>query len=68
MLIFLAIWQVSTCIPPSTMHPSNLTSSLSWPDLVLLSTDSIIPLELSVVTNAKHHFLAASRTIMGDCW
>ena len=45
--------------PPSTI-PSNLSSSLSIPDLVLVSSDSITLLELSVVTNTKHHFLAAS--------
>ena len=45
--------------PPSTI-PSSLSSSLSRPDLVLVSDDSIILLELSVVTNTKHHLLAAN--------
>ena len=42
--------------PPSTI-PSNLSTFLSRPDF---SPDSITLLELSVVTNTKHHFLAAS--------
>ena len=45
--------------PPSTI-PSNLSSSLSRPDLVLVSDDSITLFELSVVTNTKHHLSAAN--------
>ena len=46
--------------PPSTIPP-HITSTLSRPDLVLVSADSIMLLELSVVTNTitKQHFLAA---------
>ena len=36
--------------PPSTISP-HITSTLSRPDLVVVSTDSIALLELSVVTN-----------------
>ena len=41
--------------PPSTIPP-HITSTLSRPDLVVVSKDSI---ELSVVTNTEHHLLAA---------
>ena len=44
--------------PPSTIPP-HITSTLSTPDLVVVSTDSIALLELSVVTNTEHHLLAA---------
>ena len=44
--------------PPSTVPP-HITYTLSRPDLVLVSMDSIVLLELSVVTNTQHHFLAA---------
>ena len=44
--------------PPSTIPP-HITSTLSRPDLVVVSTDSIALLELSVVTNTEHHLLAA---------
>ena len=40
--------------------PPNFSSSLSRPDLVLVSSDSIVLFELSVVTNSKHHFSAVS--------
>ena len=43
---------------PSTTPP-HITSTLSKPDLVLVSTDSIVLLDLTVVTNTEHHFLAA---------
>ena len=43
--------------PPCTIPP-NFSSSLSRPDLVLVSSDSIVLFELTVVT--KHHFSAAS--------
>ena len=44
--------------PPSTIPP-HITSTLSRPDLVVVSTDSITLLELSVVTNTEHYLLAA---------
>ena len=44
--------------PPSTIPP-NITSTLSRPDLVVVSTDFIALIELSVVTNTEHHLLAA---------
>ena len=44
--------------PPSTIPP-HITSTLSRPDRVVVSTDSITLLELSVVTNTEHHLLAA---------
>ena len=56
MLIFLDTRQV--LVPPSTIPP-HISSTLSRPDLLLVSTDSIMLLELSVVTNTQHHFLAA---------
>ena len=45
----------------SVSHPNTipLHTTLSRPDLVLVSTDSIMLLELSVVTNTEHHLLAA---------
>ena len=49
--------------PPSTIPP-HITSTLSRPDLVVVSTDSITLLELSV-TNTEHHRLAA-RNRKGD--
>ena len=52
--------------PPSTI-PSHITSTLSRPDLVVVSTDSITLLELSVVTNTEHHLLAA-RNRKEDCY
>ena len=42
--------------PASTILP-HITSTLSRPDLVVVSTDSITLLELSVVTNTEHHCL-----------
>ena len=45
--------------PPGTIPP-NLSSSLSRPDLVLISDDSITLFELSVVTNTKYHLSAAN--------
>jgi len=55
MLIFLVVRQVLVryTIPP------HITSTLSRPDLVLVSANSIVLLELSVVTNTQQHFLAA---------
>ena len=44
--------------PPSTI-PTNLSSTLSRPDLVLVSNDSICLFELTVPTNAQQHLLAA---------
>ena len=44
--------------PPSTIPP-HITPTLRRPDLMLVSTDSIVLLELSVVTNTQHHLLAA---------
>ena len=38
--------------------PPHDTSTLSRPDLVLVSADSIVLVELTVVTNTQHHFLA----------
>ena len=45
--------------PPSTIPP-NFSSFLSKPDLVLVSSDSIVLFELTVVINTRHHFTAAS--------
>ena len=39
--------------------PPHISSTLSRPDLVLVSADSIVLLELSIVTNTQQHFLAA---------
>ena len=50
---------LASASPPSTIPP-NFSSSLSRPDLVLVSSDSIVLFELTVVTNTKHHFTAAS--------
>ena len=47
--------------------PLNFSSSLSRPDLVLVSSDSIVLFELTVVTNTKHHFSAASHRKQ-DCY
>ena len=44
--------------PPSTI-PTNLSSILSRPDLVLVSNDSICLFELTVPTNTQQHLLAA---------
>ena len=44
--------------PPSTI-PTNLSSTLSRPDLVLVSNDSICLFELTVPTNTQQHLLAA---------
>ena len=52
--------------PPSTV-PSSLSSSLSRPDIVLISNDCITLLELSVVTNTKQHLLAANSR-KEDCY
>jgi len=49
---------VSTSLP-STVPPS-LSASSSRPDIVLVSSDHIILLKLSVVTNREEHFVAAS--------
>jgi len=49
------------------MNMSPQYYSTSTPDLVLVSTDSIALLELSVVTNIQHHFLAA-KTHKEDCY
>ena len=46
-------------VSPLSTIPPHITSTLSRPDLVLVSTDSIVLVELSVVTNTQHHFLAA---------
>jgi len=46
-------------VSPLSTIPPHITSTLSRPDLVLVSTDSIVLLELSVVTNSQHHFVAA---------
>jgi len=56
MLTFLIARQVLVLSVPFALH---ITSTLSRPDLVLVSTDSIVLVELSVVTNTQHHFLAA---------
>ena len=55
----------ATC-PPSTIPP-NFSSSLSRPDLVLVSSDSIVLFELTAVTNTAHHFSAASHR-KKDCY
>ena len=52
--------------PPSPIPP-RIASALSRPDLVLVFTDSIVLLELSVVTNTQHHFLAV-RNCKEDCY
>ena len=44
--------------PPSTI-PTNLSSTLSRPNLVLVSNDSICLFELMVPTNTQQHLLAA---------
>jgi len=44
---------------PSTVSPS-LSSCSNRPDIVLISDDHIILLELFVVTNCEEHFAAAS--------
>ena len=44
--------------PPSTI-PTNLSSTLSRHDLVLVSNDSICLFELTVPTNTQQHLLAA---------
>ena len=44
--------------PPSTI-PTNFSSTLSRPDLVLVSNDSICLFELMVPTNTQQHLLAA---------
>ena len=44
--------------PPSTI-PTELSTSLSRPDLVLVSKDSIYLFELTVPTNTQQHLLAA---------
>ena len=58
MLISLAIMQVS--VSPLSTIPTNLSSSLSRLDSVLVSSDAVILFELSVVTNTKHHLSAAN--------
>ena len=45
--------------PPTTV-PQSFSSSSSRLDIVLISDDGIILLELSVVTNTEQHFAAAS--------
>ena len=54
---------LASASPPSTFH---LSSSLSRPDIMLLSSDSIILIELSVVTNTKNHSSAACHSKQ-DC-
>jgi len=61
MQIFLAIKQV--LVPQVLFH----TSTLSRSDLMLVSTDYIVLLEFSLVTNTEHHLLAA-RYHKGDCY
>ena len=46
-------------VSPPRNIPPHITSALSRPDLVVVSTDSITLLELSVVINTEHHLLSA---------
>ena len=57
MLTFQVIYLTSVS-PPSTI-PTKLSTSLSRPDLVLVSKDSIYLFELTVPTNTQQHLLAA---------
>ena len=59
MLISLVTWLVPVHQAPSTVPPSSSSRS-SRPDIVLISDDHIILLELSVVTNCKEHYATAS--------
>ena len=45
---------------PLSTVPSSLSSTSSRPDIVLISSDHNILMELSVVTNTEEHFVAAS--------
>ena len=53
--------------PPSTV-PSGLSSSLSRPDIVLISDDCITLLELSVITNTSNMHLLAANIRKEDCY
>ena len=55
------------CQASISLPSTHIKSTLSRPDLVLVSTDSIMLLELSMVTNTQHHFLAA-RNHKEDCY
>ena len=52
-------------VSPLSTIPTNLSSSLSRPDLVLVSNDAIILFEISVVTDTKHHLSAANSRKLG---
>ena len=56
MLTFQDIMLVS--VLPSTI-PTNLSSTLCRPDLVLVSNDSICLFDLAIPTNTQQHLLAA---------
>ena len=51
-------------VSPLSTVPPHITSTLSRPDLMLVSTDSVMLLELSVVTNTEHHLLAVKKIAM----
>jgi len=57
MLTFLVARQM--LVPSVIFHLMLHLATLTRPHLVLVSTDSIVLLELSVVTNTQHHLLAA---------
>ena len=39
------------------------------PDIILVSTDSIVLLELSMATNTQHQLLAVKKIVMAhNCW
>jgi len=62
-------------ISPLSTVPPGISSTSSRPDIVLVSDDHVILLELSVVTNSDDHFKAASSrkearygSLISDLW
>jgi len=49
---------ISSVSPPSNI-PTNLSTTLSRPDLVLISENSLHLFELTIPTNTQQHLLAA---------